>query len=99
MASYKVTLQNSSEGLNKTIEVPVDQYILDAAEEQGIDLPYSCRSGGCLVCTARRTEGRSEMGEQYVLEDEHEDEGFTLLCCTTITEPCHFISHQEGEVE
>ena len=40
MASYKVTLVAESEGLNKTIEVPDDQYILDAAADQGIALTY-----------------------------------------------------------
>ena len=39
MASYKVTLISEAEGLNKTIEVPDDQYILDAAEEQASTSP------------------------------------------------------------
>ena len=34
MASYKVTLISEGEGLNSTIEVPDDQYILDAAENK-----------------------------------------------------------------
>lgn len=36
---YNVTLVNEARGLNKTIRVHADEYILDAAEAQGISLP------------------------------------------------------------
>ena len=39
MAVYKVRLINSAIGLDRTIEVPHDQYILDIAEDIGIRLP------------------------------------------------------------
>ena len=42
--SYSITLE-SSEGTKETFDCEADQYILDAAEEAGIDHPSSCRAG------------------------------------------------------
>ena len=39
MAKYKVTLK--SDEIDATIECAEDVYVLDAAEENDIDLPYS----------------------------------------------------------
>ena len=47
MATYKVTLINEDEGINETIECADDTYIVEAAEDAGLDLPASCRAGSC----------------------------------------------------
>ena len=39
MATYKITLLNEEEGINATIDCNDDVFVLDAAEEQGIELP------------------------------------------------------------
>ena len=49
--NFTVTLE-TPEGAQK-IECADDTYILDAAEEAGIDLPYSCRAGACSSCAVR----------------------------------------------
>ena len=75
------------------------EFILDAADRSGLELPYSCRSGGCLCCAARVVSGQVQQAEQYVLEDEHLEQGFVLLCCCTVTGDAHFIGHQEDNID
>lgn len=54
--------------------------LLDAALEQGIELPYACKGGVCSSCRCKLIKGEVDMDANYSLEDYELARGF-ILCC------------------
>lgn len=74
---HKVELVNEG----ATIDVPDHMTILEAAAENGIDLPSQCRMGLCGVCCGMRTEdGEVDQTEGMFLSEQEIEEGYVLTC-------------------
>jgi len=54
--------------------------IVDAAAQQGLDLPYSCKGGVCATCRTHVREGSVRMDVNYGLEPWETEKGFVLAC-------------------
>jgi len=54
--------------------------ILDAALQQGADLPYACKGGVCCTCRAKLVEGEVDMEVNYALEPDEIANNFILTC-------------------
>jgi ferredoxin-NADP reductase len=62
------------------IIVPENQSILQAALQNKIPLPYSCRAGICSACMAKCKSGKVEMPVNDVLTDADLAQGWILTC-------------------
>ena len=70
------------DGREVTIEIPLqdDITILDAALEQGADLPFACKGGMCCTCKAKLVTGEVIMDIHWGLEEEEVEQGYILTC-------------------
>ena len=68
---------------DEEVEFPLDKdgdTILDAAMDEDLDVPFSCKGAVCCTCKAKVVEGKVSMDANYALSEEEVADGFVLAC-------------------
>jgi ring-1,2-phenylacetyl-CoA epoxidase subunit PaaE len=76
------TLTLIRDGLTRSIQFDKesDPNILEAAARQGLEVPYSCKSGVCATCRGKLIEGEVRMDRNFALQPAEVAAGFVLTC-------------------
>ena len=85
MTTRTITLANRD---GATYQVDGRQPLLKSLMEQGVDLPYGCRYGGCITCAAKVTSGEVDQSEQVALNNRQLNNGYAVLCVARPLSDC-----------
>eukprot|EP01038_Epipyxis_sp_PR26KG_P018665 gene18665-26391_t len=95
MAKYQVRLISTKQKFDVTIACPDNQFILEAAEDNNLELPYSCRAGSCSTCVGKLVKGTVDQSDQTFLDDDQIGQGFILTCVSYPTSDVTVQTHEE----
>mgnify|MGYP001344152053 CR=1 FL=1 len=83
----KITIANRG---NKVLRVLGRRPLLDELIDQGVDLPYGCRYGGCISCAAKLITGQVDQRSQVALNNRQISDGYVILCVARAKTDCVF---------
>jgi ferredoxin len=92
---YNVKLVNKAQNLDVTIKCASDKFILEAAEDNNIELPYSCRAGSCSTCLGKIVTGKIDQPDQTFLDEDQIAKGFVLTCVSYPASDVTLTTHEE----
>ena len=80
-----ITLANRG---NATFEVRGRRPLLDELRDQGVDLPFGCKYGGCITCAAKLIDGEIDQRSQVALNNRQIADGYVSLCVARAKTDC-----------
>ena len=96
--TFKVVVHYRQRGRVIEAEVPEGEYILQALEQQGKVLPFSCRNGCCTTCAVRIRSGVLDHREALGLSKPLREKGYGLLCVARAVADVEVETQDEDEV-
>jgi ring-1,2-phenylacetyl-CoA epoxidase subunit PaaE len=79
-SNHNCQVEIKYDGRVKSFTIEDNNNILDAALQQGADLPFACKGGMCCSCRAKIVEGKVRMDVHWGLEEEEIKKGYILTC-------------------
>ena len=68
------------DGSKKSFLMSKNDDFIDKANQNGINVPYSCKNGMCATCRCKVSSGEARMKKNYSLEEWEIKKGFVLSC-------------------